>query len=132
MWPGELKKNQRSLPYDKRLFLNRRGCLSIAREMAISKIGETVISKYGTPTKYTYKVALHLANVCFFGVPMGKLLTVFCTYQHLPTSRDQIHFTTYKITGICSVLGALHPVARPYWKNIHKKRLAMSDPAIGW
>ena len=101
MWPRELKKNQRNLPYDKRLFFNRRGCLNIATEMAISKIDEAVISNHGTTAKYTYKAKLHLADVCFFGVAMGKILTVFCTYRHLPISRDQIPFTTYKITNIC-------------------------------
>ena len=83
MWPTELKKNQRNLPYDKRLFFNRRGCLSIATEMAISKIDEAVISNRGTTAKYTYKAKLHLADVCFFGVAMGEILTVYFAHTEI-------------------------------------------------
>ena len=83
MNPTDLWKNQRSMKYDDRLFFNRRGCLRIAEEKVYSHITEYINSRIGMTAQYTYKVQLYLANVCFFGVAMGEILTVYFAHTEI-------------------------------------------------
>ena len=127
MHPNDLWKNQRSMKHDLRLFFNRKGCLRRTEEKVYSHVTEHVQPRLRMTALFTYKVQLYVANVCFFGVAMGEILTVFFAHNDI-CPLQETH--GYKLAGFV-VLGSLHPVVMPYWKNLDERRLVVTKPELG-